>query len=163
MPKNKRERLLIREKIKEFWFAGYSEREISRKMKEVHNIEISPAGVRIYLQKVHREMEFYMNEDTFDKYLSEFSRKREIFDNEVEEINQMLEMLDPKDPKELAEITKLRKLRHEIRVDSLRLLQDIQLPMAVKKFKKERDSWTKTLKAVPEEKELVLPDVTPVA
>ena len=43
---------------------------------------------------------------------------------------------------------KLMRLRHEIRLDKMKMLQDIELPLAVKKLKLERKKKYDTIKTV---------------
>ena len=43
------------------------------------------------------------------------------------------------------------RLRHEIRLDKMKMLQDIELPLAVKKLKLERKKKYDTLEVVPKE------------
>ena len=47
---------------------------------------------------------------------------------------------------------KLMRLRHEIRLDKMKMLQDIELPLAVKKLKLERNKKYETIKTVEPEK-----------
>ena len=46
---------------------------------------------------------------------------------------------------------KLMRLRHEIRLDKMKMLQDIELPLAVKKLKLERNKKLKKLNVVEED------------
>ena len=53
-----------------------------------------------------------------------------------------------KDSEDEDVVIKLMRLRHEIRLDKMKMLQDIELPLAVKKLKLERKKKYDTIKTV---------------
>lgn len=157
--RNKRLQLETREKIKDLWLAGLTEAKIAEKLN------MPRSTVHVYVSKIEKEMMHYMDEDTFLKYIAEFTRSRATFDREIEEIDEMLSKLDINTKEDKPVIARLIDSRHQIRLDKMKILQDLELPLAVKKFKKERDEMHSKLVtiSVPEEKTLVLPEATPSA
>lgn len=157
--KNKRLQLETREKIKDLWLAGLTEAKIAEKLS------MPRSTVHVYVAKIEREMLHYMDEDTFLKYIAEFSRTRATFDREIEEIDEMIDKLDINVKEDKAVIARLVDSRHQIRLDKVKILQDLELPLAVKKFKKERDEMHSKLVTlrVEDDTKLILPEVTPSA
>ena len=100
------------------------------------------AGVYYHVVKIQAEMEDTINEDAMDIYIAEFIRARIGFDQDAADMTELIKLAtdDPEmSTKERLEIElKLRRHRHEIKLDSFRMLQDNALPLTVKKLKKER-------------------------
>jgi hypothetical protein len=112
---------------------------------------ITVPGVHYHIQKIKSEYEKYIGEDAIDKYTAEFVRLQNSFDKELEDVDEMIKRSDTDDV-----IIKLMRLRHEIRLDKMKMLQDIELPLAVKKLKIERNKKYDTLKKV--EEPMTLPE-----
>jgi hypothetical protein len=85
-------------------------------------------------------MENSISEDALDTYIGEFIRARLGFEQDVIALEEI--MADEKSKgfdnmdKEL--YLKFARTRHEIKLDSFRMLQDSALPLQVKKLKLER-------------------------
>ena len=94
---------------------------------------ITVPGVNYHIQKIKSEYEKYIGEDAIDKYTAEFVRLQNSFDAELDDVDEMIKATEEEDIK-----IKLMRLRHEIRLDKMKMLQDIELPLAVKKLKLER-------------------------
>ena len=109
---------------------------------------ISVAGVQYHIKKIKEEYEHYIGEDAIDKYTAEFVRLQNSMDKELEDVDEMIVKTEDEDVK-----IKLMRLRHEIRLDKMKMLQDIELPMAVKKLKLERKKKYDTLKVLDVEEE----------
>ena len=106
---------------------------------------ITVPGVHYHIQKIKSEYEKYIGEDAIDKYTAEFVRLQNSFDKELEDVDEMIKRTEDEDVK-----IKLMRLRHEIRIDKMKMLQDIELPLAVKKLKLERKKKYDTLRTVEE-------------
>ena len=107
---------------------------------------ITVPGVNYHIQKIKSEYEKYIGEDAIDKYTAEFVRLQNSFDAELDDVDEMIKATEEDDIK-----IKLMRLRHEIRLDKMKMLQDIELPLAVKKLKLERKKKYDTLEVVPKE------------
>ena len=94
---------------------------------------ITVPGVNYHIQKIKSEYEKYIGEDAIDKYTAEFVRLQNSFDAELDDVDEVIKATEEEDIK-----IKLIRLRHEIRLDKMKMLQDIELPLAVKKLKLER-------------------------
>ena len=100
----------------------------------------SPAGIHYHVKQIQEEMENSISEDAMDTYIGEFIRARLGFEQDVialeeimqDERNKGLDNMD----KEL--YLKFARTRHEIKLDSFKMLQDSALPLQVKKLKMER-------------------------
>ena len=108
---------------------------------------ITIPGVNYHIQKIKSEYEQYIGEDAIDKYTAEFVRLQNSFDSELDDVDEMLKMTEDEDVR-----IKLMRLRHEIRLDKMKMLQDIELPLAVKKLKIERKKKYDTIKTIEPEK-----------
>src|SRR3990167_3881254 len=148
--RNKRERLELRAKIKDLWVLGFTHAKIAETLQTKFNIKISEPGVRLHVIKIEKELESMISEDAIDKYVSEFVRMRTIFDNESEEMSKIIDTLSDDDPKELEAKIKLINARHAVRLDKMKMLQDIELPIAIKKYKREREKFNNRLEVVTE-------------
>lgn len=155
MRPNKRLQLETREKIKDLWLAGLTELKIGERLS------MPRSTVHLYISKIEKEMAHYMDEDTFLKYIAEFTRSRATMDREIEEIDAMIDTLDNnvKGDKEVK--VRLLTLRHQIRLDKMRILQDLELPLAVKKFKKERDTIHAKLNTITLADDSPMPQLVP--
>ena len=109
---------------------------------------ITVPGVHYHIQKIKSEYEKYIGEDAIDKYTAEVVRLQNSFDAELDDVDEMIKATEEEDIK-----IKLMRLRHEIRLDKMKMLQDIELPLAVKKLKLERKKKYDTLEVVPKELE----------
>jgi len=100
----------------------------------------SPAGIQYHIKQIQEEMENSISEDAMDTYIGEFIRARLGFEQDVISLEEI--MADEKAKgfenmdKEL--YLKFARARHEIKLDSFKMLQDSALPLQVKKLKMER-------------------------
>ena len=143
----------IRNKIRELYIffhksASSIEQELNSTVEFVSKYgKITVPGVNYHIQKIKEEYEKYIGEDAIDKYTAEFVRLQNSFDAELDDVDKMI-----KDSEDEDVVIKLMRLRHEIRLDKMKMLQDIELPLAVKKLKLERKKKYETIKTVePEE------------
>ena len=143
----------IRTKIRDLYiFFHKSPSSITRELNEDNEFTrrygtITVPGVNYHIQKIKSEYEQFIGEDAIDKYTAEFVRLQNSFDAELDDVDKMI-----KDSEDEDVVIKLMRLRHEIRLDKMKMLQDIELPLAVKKLKLERKKKYETIKTVePEE------------
>jgi predicted DNA-binding ArsR family transcriptional regulator len=116
--------------------------------------KISVPSVQQHLTKIKREYENNIDSDGLERYTSEFARSVEFMDGEISDITKLLNDKELKHDERIKYLT----LRHRIEVEKMTLLADREIPLTVKKYKKDRQLWAKTLKPVEEEPEQINPD-----
>ena len=152
MARNEDDSKAIRDKIRDLYIffhksASAIERELNGDSNFVRRFgNITIPGVNYHIQKIKSEYERFIGEDAIDKYTAEFVRLQNSFDQELEDVDEMIRRTDDEDVR-----IKLMRLRHEIRLDKMKMLQDIELPLAVKKLKLERNKKLKKLNVVEED------------
>ena len=152
MARNEDDSKAIRDKIRDMYIffhksASAIERELNGDSDFVRRYgNITIPGVNYHIQKIKSEYERFIGEDAIDKYTAEFVRLQNSFDQELEDVDEMIRRTDSEDVR-----IKLMRLRHEIRLDKMKMLQDIELPLAVKKLKLERNKKLKKLNVVEED------------
>ncbi len=101
----------------------------------------TPAGVRYHIKQIEKEMESTISEDAMDTYIGEFMRARTGFEHDVADIQTLMSHEKEKGLEDMDKdlYLKLARLRHEIKLDSFKMLQDSALPLQVKKLKLERE------------------------
>lgn len=101
--------------------------------------EISSEGIYYHVVQIRNELEKTVNEDALDSYVGEFIRAKEGLDNDIDDIQKLINLeRDAENPnKDL--LIKLMRLRHDVKIDKFKLLQDVELPIRVKKLKRERE------------------------
>jgi len=140
LPRTKEQSDAIHQLITKYWaFSGWSAKRISTEFSNDPELkskygEISVSGVQEHIVKCRREFESLLDEDSLEKFTGEFVRKQHIFDQEVEDIDNAMQKLDLEDPRQLEIWLKCERAKHEIHMDSIRMMQDIQLVLNVKKI-----------------------------
>ena len=139
----------IRNKIRDLYIFFHKspssiQRELSSDEEFIRKYgSITIPGVNYHIQKIKSEYEMYIGEDAIDKYTAEFVRLQNSFDAELDDVDEMIKKTEDEDVR-----IKLMRLRHEIRLDKMKMLQDIELPLAVKKLKLERKKKLNTIKTI---------------
>jgi hypothetical protein len=139
----------IRNKIRDLYIFFHKspssiQRELSSDEEFIRKYgSITIPGVNYHIQKIKSEYEMYIGEDAIDKYTAEFVRLQNSFDAELDDVDEMIKKTEDEDVR-----IKLMRLRHEIRLDKMKMLQDIELPLAVKKLKLERKKKLDTIKTI---------------
>ena len=107
----------------------------------------SPAGVHYHIKQIENTI----SEDAMDTYIGEFMRARTGFEHDVADIQTMMTHEKEKGLEEMDKelYLKLARFRHEIKLDSFKMLQDSALPLQVKKLKMEREKL-RPAKPIPE-------------
>ncbi len=96
--------------------------------------QVNPSGINYHLSQIKKELEDTVSDDAIDTYVAEFIRLKEGLDQDVAALDKMLELTGDDIDTEL----KIRRHRHDVKLDKFRMLQDAELPLAVKKMKMER-------------------------
>lgn len=109
--------------------------------------KIPPISVRYWINKIKKELEHAVDSDGMERFVAEFTRKAMFFDKEISDITDLLEKQDLK----LDERHKFMSLRHQIAKDSITILSDHELPLTVKKYKKDRELMNRNLKTIDED------------
>ena len=111
----------------------------------------SPAGVHYHIKQIEKDMENSISEDAMDTYIGEFMRARTGFEHDVADIQTLMSHEKDKGLEDMDKelYLKLARFRHEIKLDSFKMLQDSALPLQVKKLKMEREKL-RPAKPIPE-------------
>lgn len=91
--------------------------------------------------KIKPEFENAVNSDAMEVFNAEFMRSVEFIDGEISDLTKIIENEDLKPDDRLRYIS----MRHRMEIDKMTLLADKALPLSVKKWKKDRQRFTKTL------------------
>ena len=101
--------------------------------------EVSEQGIYYHIVQIRDELEKTVNEDALDSYVGEFIRAKEGLDNDIQSVQDLIDIEKNSPNPNIELIAKLMKLKHDIKVDKFKLLQDVELPIRVKKLKRERE------------------------
>lgn len=104
--------------------------------------EITKDGVYYHVVKIREELEKTVNEDALDSYVGEFIRAKEGLDADIQAVQVLIDAEKQNANSNPETLIKLMRLKHEIKVDRFKLLQDVELPIRVKKLKREREKLT---------------------
>ena len=115
--------------------ANYINNDTSLRSEYGH---ISNEGVYYHIVNIRDELENTVNEDALDSYVGEFIRAKEGLDSDIEAVEDLISSEKSSENPNPEIMIKLMKLKHEIKVDRFKLLQDVELPIRVKKLKRER-------------------------
>ena len=102
------------------------------------------------LKKIKAEYENNIDSDGLERYTAEFGRSVEFQDGEISDITKLLSDTSLPMKDQIALLT----LRHRIEIDKMTLMADREIPLTVKKYKKDRQLWSKSLNTVEETPEL---------
>lgn len=129
-----------RKRIRDLYvYAHKSLREIADILNNDHEFKrvcghIAVPTVQYWVTKIKSELENAIGADAIEKYTAEYIRKMQFMDEEIDSISKMLESKSLKDDDRL----KLMRFRHDVVKDELMMLQDHELPLAIKKMKNDR-------------------------
>ena len=132
---------LIRDK---YIYAGMSCRAIANEINGTVSLrsrfgDIDQSGVFYHVQQIREELEDTVNEDALDTYVAEFIRLKESLDADIEAVDAILATLEPKTKPEDRDVwLRTSRFRKELKEMKMKLLQDVELPIRVKKLKRER-------------------------
>ncbi len=153
---NKKEREEYkRDKIRNLWvYMGLSIRSIADLLNKDPEFirkcgSISVPTVQYWIKKIKGELENAIDIDGMERFTAEFVRTSEFMDSEVDDLTNMINSPNIK----MDDKIKLINLRHRVKVDQMTLLADRELPLTVKKYKKDRQ---KNLSLLPKEEPQML-------
>ena len=99
--------------------------------------KVSVSGISYHIKQIQVEFEDTISETALDTYIAEFIRMRQGFEQDIAAYDNLIKLA--KDKEDLDLELKIRRARHEVKLDNFRMLQDAELPLQIKKLKKERD------------------------
>jgi hypothetical protein len=111
-----------------------------------HFGELAPADVHYHTSKIKQMLEHTLDVDAIDKYTAEYIRFNNSIESEIEDVEEIIKLTDKEKEKEIW--IKLKRLKKELMETKLRSLQDHELPLVVKKLKRERDLKNKTINLI---------------
>lgn len=135
----------LHQEIWNLWvYKGMNARMIAQHINSTSELmskfgKVTPDGIHYHIKQIREELDNTVNEDALDIYVAEFIRKREQMEGEYEDVQKLIDEETVKDDKDKDLILRLFRFRHEVSVDQLKMLQDVELPLAVKKMKIERN------------------------
>jgi len=147
MPRNTDTSADLREFIKtRYLFFGENSRNIANYINNNEDLlkkygEIAHSSIEYHIKFIKEELDAYLSEDVIDNYQAEFYRTQKKFEQEEAELNQMIQDTDNEDRK-----LRLMRFLHETRIDAIKHITDARLPLAIAKFKKEREKWNQNKK-----------------
>jgi hypothetical protein len=110
--------------------------------------KVSVSDVHYHVVKIRQQLDESIDHDALDRYTAEYVRIQHALEHEIEAVEKTLALIDPKEKPDVW--MRLRRLKKDLMIDKIRVLQDHELPLTVRKFKKERDKKIGTIKvAVP--------------
>lgn len=132
-------------------FAHESERAIMRSINEdsklkSHFGELAPCDVHYHTSKIKQELENTLDVDAIDKYSAEYIRFNNSIESEIEDVEEIIKLTDKENEKEVW--IRLKRLKKELMETKLKSLQDHELPLVVRKLKRERDARNRTIKII---------------
>lgn len=108
---------------------------------------IAVPTVQYWVSKIKKELDNAISIDGLERFTAEFVRASEFMDGTISDISKMLENPNLKQGEKIT----LINLRHRILIDKMTLLADRELPLTVKKYKKDREKFMKVLPMEPED------------
>jgi len=141
--------------IRDLWvYKSMSCRAIANHINEDASLKsrfgkIDSSGVFYHIKQIREEFEGTINEDSLDTYVSEFIRLKESMDDDIEAIDGLMKEEKESENPSRDLILKMMRQRHEIKLNKMKLLQDVELPIRVKQLKRERDRKVKILRPQP--------------
>ncbi len=126
----------------EWMFKGHNAYQIADKVNTDTQLlskfgKTTPSGIHYHIVRIREDLENTVSEDALDTYIAEFIRARLGFEQDVEAVDQLIDTAG----EDIELVLKLRRHRHEIKLDSFKMLQDSALPLQVKKLKIERAKY----------------------
>ena len=150
MPRNKELSGNLREFIKtRYLFFGENSRNIANYINNNEDLrkkygEVTHSSIEYHITFIKKELDSYLSEDVIDNYQADFYRTQKKFEQEEAELNKWIEEEQNDDRK-----LRLVRFRHELRIDAIKHITDARLPLAIAKFKKEREKWNTNSKRLP--------------
>lgn len=154
MPRSEALSKELREHIKvRYMFFGENSRNIANNINNSKELkqkfgEINHSSVEYHITQIKKDLDVYLSEDAIDSYQADFFQKTKEFEQEIGDLNKLIEAEDNKEHK-----LRLMRFRHDVRIDLIKHTTDARLPLAVAKFKKEREKYKVKKKVAKKEKQ----------
>lgn len=137
-------------------FQGYSIRKIADEFNSnpeyVKKFDtITASSVAVWVREFRRDAERWLDEDALEKYTAEFVRKQHTIDEQIDKLQKTQKLLDQSDPKQLDLFLKFETAIHQMHMNQIKMMSEIELVLAVKKYNKERRLKNETIKMVDSE------------
>ena len=144
--------------IRDMWvFQGYSIRKLCTEFNANKEYvdkygTVSLSSVAVYVREARRELENCIDEDFLEKYTAEFVRRRFIMEEQIEKLREAQNFIDFKtgDSKDKDLYLKFEMAIHNIGMDQMRMMTDIELVLNIKKLNKEKRLRDETLVLIPD-------------
>ena len=126
----------------EYIWLGRGQSSILKKIEDDPDLrrrfggDISGPVISYHVKQINEELENSIDFDAMDKFVGEYLRYQQTIDNEINDIEGMINLIDKEKKPELW--LTMKKYKKDLLDSRLRALADHELPLAVKKFKKER-------------------------
>jgi len=132
----------LREFIKtRYMFFGENSRNIANYINNNKDAlqkygKLDHSSVEYHITQIKKDLDVYLSEDAIDSYQADFFQKTKEFEQEIATLNKLIEVEENKEHK-----LRLMRFCHDVRIDLIKHTTDARLPLAVAKFKKEREKY----------------------
>lgn len=126
----------------EYIWLGKGQSSIVKKIEDDETLrrrfggEITPQLISYHVKQITEELENSIDFDAMDKFVGEYLRYQQTIDNEINDVESMISLVDKE--KNTVLWLSLKRFKKDLLDSRLKALADHELPLAVKKFKKER-------------------------
>jgi hypothetical protein len=141
----------------EYIWQGRGQASIVRKIQEDPTLmqrfggDVDPATVSYHVKQITEELENSIDFDAMDKFVGEFLRYQQTIDNEISDIDKVIELIDKEKKPDVW--LAFKRFKKDLLDSRIKALADHELPLAVKKFKKERQLKRERILSLSEVKE----------
>jgi hypothetical protein len=111
---------------------------------------VSVASVSSYVRGFRRDAEQWLDEDALEKYTAEFVRKQHTIDEQIDKLVMAQKLLDQSDPKQLELFLKFENSIHQMHMNQIKMMSEIELVLTIKKYNKERRLKNETIVKLPD-------------
>jgi len=105
--------------------------------------KVGVSDIHYHIVKIRIDLDNSLDLDALSRYTAEYVRIQYALEHEIEDVEKTIRLIDPKENP--AVWGSLKRLKKELMIDKIRVLQDHELPLTVRQFKKERDKKFKTI------------------
>jgi hypothetical protein len=100
--------------------------------------EFTPGLISYHVKQINEELENSVDFDAMDKFVGEYLRYQQSLDSEIGDLEEMIRLVDKEKKPELW--LSLKRFKKDLLDARIKALADHELPLAVKKYKKERQT-----------------------
>lgn len=126
----------------EYVWLGRGQSSILRKIEDDTDLqrrfggEMSAAVISYHVKQILEELENSIDFDAMDKFVGEYLRYQQTIDSEISDVDGMINLIDKEKKPDLW--LSMKRFKKDLLDSRIKALADHELPLAVKKFKKER-------------------------